>query len=177
MCGLCTTEKEPHFYVWKFIRPACSPFNSNSQFHFYQAESIRSLFWKRFFILGDDGGLSPPRLPYPFPHFSPFISPHRRLILVQSHLLQPDNLVPAFRLRPSFVSIKPGGRENVILLCLKNLVVLISSNIMHTWGDDWDSHKHFVWLWRYSGILPQNVYNYSLQLESLFVACFLIINL
>lgn len=48
-CGLAEeAEKRPYFYVWKFICPAYSTFNFNLQFHFYQAESIPSLFWKSF---------------------------------------------------------------------------------------------------------------------------------
>lgn len=48
-CGLAEeAEKRSYFYVWKFIYPACSTFNFNLQFHFYQAESIPSFFWKSF---------------------------------------------------------------------------------------------------------------------------------
>ena len=100
LCGLAAGSQrsgceDGRFYVWKFIHPACWLKFSfavsflSARVHPLSLLKVLSCFQSPPFLIL----LTSPHLR--LPRFSPFISAHQRLILIQSHLTT-YTLVPAF---------------------------------------------------------------------------------
>lgn len=87
--------------------------------------SFESPFWRSVSPLPISLSSPPISSLYSFHLTTPMAHPHS----ISS--LTPYNLDPAFPLLQLSVSIK--RRKNVILLCFYNLVLLLSSNIIHLW--------------------------------------------
>lgn len=122
---------------WEDVRFLCVEIHPPSMFTFnfhlrsfifiWQSPSP-PLFWNSFSAFSRPAS----HIPYmsPSPHFTPFISPHQWLVLIQSHLLHLQ-FSPCFSSTAAF-SLQTTWK-NVILLCFHNLV-LPFLQILHTSG-------------------------------------------